>query len=137
MSFPRKARESALRMLFQWEMAHDAPERVKEVYWENAKTDLSVQDAANHLFDQVLAQQERIDELIRKNAEHWSLERMSAVDRNILRVAVSEFLRPTGLSAAIIINEAVEIARRYSSDDSGNFINGMLDAIRKQVKTEA
>lgn len=129
MSIPRKARESALRMLFQWEMSKEAPQRVKELYWQQAKTEAKVRSLANSLFDGVLERQQTIDGLLRAHSEHWRLERMSAVDRNILRVAVCEFLARPDVAPAVTINEALEIARRYSSDESAGFINGVLDAI--------
>lgn len=131
MSIPRKARETALRMLFQWEMSKEAPERAKELYWQHAKAEAPVRSIANSLFDGVVERLESIDNLLRAHSEHWRLERMSAVDRNILRVAVCEFLTRSDVTPAIAINEALEIARRYSTDESARFINGVLDAIRR------
>lgn len=133
MSIPRKAREAALRLLFQWELSKEAPERVKKLYWQRARAAPPLRAAANSLFDAVLERREAIDQLLRAHAEHWRLERMSAVDRNILRLAVCEFLTRADIVPAIAINEALEIAHRYSTDESVAFINGVLDAVRREL----
>ena len=137
MSIPRKAREAALRMLFQWELGKEAPERVKESYWQRSRVNSPVRAITNSLFDQVLERREAIDRMLDAHAEHWRLERMSAVDRNILRVAVCEFLTRSDVAPAVAINEALEIARRYSTDESVGFINGVLDAIRRELSGAA
>jgi len=136
MSTPRKARETTLRLLFQWDMTKDEPERVKQIYWQYAKADEPVRELADALFDAVAAQLEEIDRLIQKHSENWRLERLSAVDRNILRLAAGEFLSRPSLSAKVVISEALEVARRYSSDESAHFINGVLDAIRRDLGRE-
>jgi transcription antitermination protein NusB len=133
MSNPRKARETTLRLLFQWEMTKDAPDRVKEIYWKHAKSDAPVREAADPLFDAVIERVEEIDRLLQKHTENWRVERLSAVDRNILRLAVGEFFSRPSLSPKIVISEALEVARRYSSDESAHFINGVLDAIRRDL----
>ncbi len=137
MSIPRKAREAVLRMLFQWELGKEAPERVKQSYWQRSRADSPVRAIANGLFDQVLERREAIDHMLDAHAEHWRLERMSAVDRNILRLAVCEFLTRSDVAPAVAINEALEIARRYSTDESVGFINGVLDAIRRELSGAA
>ena len=137
MSIPRKAREAALRMLFQWELGKEAPERVKESYWQRSRVNSPVRAITNSLFDQVLERREAIDRMLDAHAEHWRLERMSAVDRNILRLAVCEFLTRSDVAPAVAINEALEIARRYSTDESVGFINGVLDAIRRELSGAA
>ena len=137
MSIPRKARETVLRMLFQWELGKDEPERVKQSYWQRSRADSPLRTISNSLFDQVLERREAIDRLLGVHAEHWRLERMSAVDRNILRLAVSEFLTRSDVAPAVAINEALEIARRYSTDESVGFINGVLDAIRRELSGAA
>ncbi len=137
MSIPRKAREAVLRMLFQWELGKEAPERVKQSYWQRSRAHSPVRAIANSLFDQVLERREAIDHMLGAHAEHWRLERMSAVDRNILRLAVCEFLTRSDVAPAVAINEALEIARRYSTDESVGFINGVLDAIRRELSCAA
>ncbi len=132
----RKARETALRLLFQWEMSKEDPERAKEIYWRHAKAEENVREAADGLFGDVVKRVEEIDRLIQKHTVHWRLERLSAVDRNILRMAVGEFLARPEASPKIAINEALEVARRYSTDESAHFINGVLDAIRKELESQ-
>lgn len=133
MSIPRKARENALRMLFQWDMTREEPARVKQLYWEHSKMDPAAREMAERLFDAVVERMEEIDGLIGRHAEHWRPERMSTVDRNILRVAVCEFLTRPGVHSTIPISEALEVARRYSSNESAQFINGVLDAVRRTL----
>ena len=135
MSGRQRARETAVRMLFQWEMSKEPPETVKRLYWRSVTPAPGVREAAEALFDGVVAQVEEIDPLIRRHAEHWRLERMSVVDRNILRLAIYEFLA-RDVPAKVVIHQAVEIAHRYSSADAGAFINGVLDAVRKAIHAE-
>jgi N utilization substance protein B len=138
MSVSHKAREAAFRMLFQWEMSKDPAERVKSAYayLDNTKPPPKVREKAGRLFDGAVGRVAEIDPLIRRSAEHWRLERMSAVDRNILRLAVYEFLAGK-TPPKVIINEAILIAHRYSSDDAAGFINGVLDAVRKSTAGDA
>jgi N utilization substance protein B len=88
------------------------------------------------LVEGVTAHQEELDALIRQYSEHWRLERMAAVDRNLLRLALYELLHQPAIPAKVVINEAVELAKRYGSEESGSFINGILDRIRQQVGRE-
>ncbi len=136
MSRPRKFREITLRLLFQWEMTKDEPARVKEIYWRHAKAEEHVRESADGLFDSAVGRVEEIDRLIQKHSEHWRLERLSAVDRNIMRLAVGELLSRPELSEKIVISQALEIARRYSSDESAHFINGILDAVFRDLRPE-
>jgi N utilization substance protein B len=92
-----------------------------------------VQEFAEKLFIGTLARREEIDSLIQQHSEHWRLERMAAVDRNLLRLAVCELQAYPKTPAAVVIDEALEIARRFSSADSVEFINGVLDSIRKSL----
>jgi N utilization substance protein B len=77
---------------------------------------------------------EQIDEIIRRHAEHWRLDRMATVDRNLLRLAVHEFLYGKDTPKTVVINEAIEIARRFSAQESPQFINGVLDSIKKELE---
>lgn len=86
---------------------------------------------ARSLFKGTVENQEEIDTLIRSKAEHWRLERMPAVDRNILRLAVFEFLYQLDVPKLVVINEAIELAKRFGSEDSGRFVNGLLDGLLK------
>jgi transcription antitermination protein NusB len=131
----RKARECALQMLFAADVAETPPDEVVRTYWaELGDSDLEepARDFATRLAAGTLAQLEALDERIRSRAEHWRISRMAVVDRNILRLAVYEFLyEPTPRTVAI--NEALEIARRFSTYEATQFINGILDAIKRDL----
>ena len=130
----RKSRELCLQMLFQWEMGKQTPEHVRKTFWaERREVDESTRGFADDLFQVAVNRQEEIDELIKKHAEHWRLERMAAVDRNVLRASVAEFLAWRDTPRAIIINEALEIARKFSAPESVQFINGVLDSVGKEM----
>jgi transcription antitermination protein NusB len=131
----RKARECALQMLFAADVAEMPATDVVRSYWaELGESDLdeTARDFATRLALQTLSNLELLDERIRSRAEHWRISRMAVVDRNILRLAVYEFLyEPTPRTVAI--NEALEIARRFSTYEATQFINGILDAIKRDL----
>ena len=131
-----RSRERALQLVFQWDLNRASTEQVKQGYWGSlSSTALRGGDPfAERLFQGVAARVDEIDALIREHASNWKLERMSTVDRNILRTAIFEMLDETA-AQAVIINEAIEIARRFSGDESGPFINGILDAVRRSLVT--
>ena len=126
----RKSRELAMQMLFQSEMGKQTPDEVRATFWKSGDpVEPEVRGFAEDLFRAAIANQEQIDELITANSRHWRLERMPAVDRNLLRMAVGEMLGFKSTPFPIVINEALEIARRFSAPESINFLNGILDAI--------
>ena len=131
----RKARECALQMLFAADVAETPADEVVRSYWaELGETDLdaTAREFATRLAARTLSNLELLDERIRSRAEHWRISRMAVVDRNILRLAVYEFLyEPTPRTVAI--NEALEIARRFSTYEATQFINGILDAIKRDL----
>ena len=131
----RKARECALQMLFAADFAEAVPEEVLKTYWvELGDSDVeeTAREFATRLAAGTLSRLETLDERIRSRAEHWRIPRMAIVDRNILRLAVYEFLyEPTPRTVAI--NEALEIARRFSTYEATQFINGILDAIKRDL----
>ena len=131
----RKARECALQMLFAADVAEMPADQVVRSYWAElgeADLDATARDFATRLASRTLANLELLDERIRSRAEHWRISRMAVVDRNILRLAVYEFLyEPTPRTVAI--NEALEIARRFSTYEATQFINGILDAIKRDL----
>lgn len=131
----RKARECALQMLFAADVAEMPAKTVVQTYWAElgeAELDVTAREFASRLAAGALANQELLDERIRSRAEHWRISRMAVVDRNILRLAVYEFLyEPTPRTVAI--NEALEIARRFSTYEATQFINGILDAIKRDL----
>ena len=131
----RKARECALQMLFAADVSQTPPDQLVKTYWaELGETDIedSAREFATRLATGTLARLNELDERIRQRAEHWRISRMAIVDRNILRLAVYEFLfEPTPRTVAI--NEALEIARRFSTYEATQFINGILDAIKRDL----
>jgi transcription antitermination protein NusB len=134
----RKARELALQMLFQSDLGQQSPEQVRKTFWaERQDIEGEVRGFADDLFGLARERAEEIDAIIEKHAEHWRVDRMSAVDRNILRSAVAEMLGYAATPAAVIINEALEIARKFSSPESVHFINGILDSVAKDVQKKA
>lgn len=128
----RKSRELAMQMLFQADVGKQTPDQVQATFWKSVDTvEPEVRGFAEDLFRSALSHQEQIDELIAANSRHWRLERMPAVDRNLLRMAVGEMLGFKSTPFPIVINEALEIARRFSAPESINFLNGILDAIAR------
>ena len=126
----RKSREIAMQMLFQADLAKQSAEEVRASYWRAAdEVKPEVRAFAEDLFRIATEQQAKIDGLIQEHSRHWRLDRMPAVDRNLLRMAVAEMIGFKGTPFPIVINEALEIARRYSAPESINFLNGMLDSI--------
>ncbi len=119
-----------MQMLFQADQGKQSPDEVRATFWLAAdEVKPEVRGFAEDLFRVAIAQQAKIDELIASHSRHWRIDRMPAVDRNLLRMAVAEMLGFKGTPFPIIINEALEIARRYSAAESINFLNGVLDSI--------
>jgi transcription antitermination protein NusB len=128
----RKGRECALHLLFQADFSPLDPQQAHDLYWKiHPSKDEQVQVYADFLFRGAQEHRAEIDKLIQQFSEHWRIERMAAVDRNILRIAVFEFLYETETPTTVVINEALEIARKFSTEESTQFINGILDAINK------
>ena len=131
----RKSRELVLQMLFQADMGRQSAEAVRHTFWkERSSVGAEVRDFAEDLFQMATERTAEIDGLIGRHAEHWRLDRMAAVDRNILRAAVAELLGFPDTPRAVIINEALEIARKFSSPESVQFINGVLDSVGKDLE---
>ena len=130
----RKSRELALQMLFQLDMGHQDPELVRQTFWsERTDLDEKVRKFSDELFRIACERREEIDPIIERNAEHWRMDRMAAVDRNLLRAAVAEFLGFPKTPKPVVINEALEIARRFSTPESVQFINGVLDSVAREL----
>jgi N utilization substance protein B len=134
-----QAREAALQILYQWEIGRGEVGRAAETYftyqWEGPATP----SEELRLFATVLAREtverlEQVDALIADTSERWRPERMAVLDRLILRMATCELLRGAGTPPAVVINEALELARTFTTEDSVKFINGMLDTIRKKIE---
>jgi len=125
----RKARECALQILFQLEFNSGDPKDLIRVYWAYQRTPAQVRVYGTWIVETFLAHRAEIDAAIQAASKNWRLARMAVVDRNILRIAVSEILYETTLVPAIVMDEAIEIAKRYSGEESATFVNGVLDAV--------
>jgi N utilization substance protein B len=128
-----KSREFAMQMLFQWDMSQQDLTKLEMKFWKSAKAAEQTRTFANQLFEGAAHDATALDELIVKHAENWRLDRISAIDRAILRLALHE-MRATDTPAKVVINEAVELAKKYSTDDASAFVNGILDTYRKSLQ---
>jgi N utilization substance protein B len=129
----RKARESTLQILFQLEFDSSALEKILKEHWKNRKVHKEIREYSNWLAKGIVAHQEKIDNIIQSTSEHWRISRMALIDRNILRMAVFELLNEKSIAPAVVINEAIEVAKKYSGEKASIFINGILDAVRKNL----
>jgi len=133
----RKARESTLQILFQLEFNDSQLDKTISQFLENKKADKEEEELCTRLICGIVANQAEIDKIIQSASQNWRISRMAIVDKNILRMAAYEMLYDKDLAPAIIINEAIEIAKKYSSEQSATFINGILDALnKKKVKDD-
>jgi len=130
MTLRRKARELALQLLYQWDVRGESTEKIEEAFWAGAKAAAKTREFAHRLFTGTVGAKEPLDALIEKHATNWRLERMSAVDRNILRLAAYELNFGTA-EPRTVLDEAVELAKKFSDDAAPGFVNGVLDAISK------
>ena len=134
----RRAREAALQILYQWDIGHGDVARAAETFFDHQWPDAQpapepLRAFASALAGDTVARLAAIDELVADTAQHWRPERMAVLDRLILRMAVCELMRDKDTPHAVVINEALELARTFSTEDAVKFINGMLDAIRKKL----
>lgn len=128
----RKARELALQMLFQYDMSGNTPDMIVATFEELQKSKPNTREFATKIFTGTIDHMTSIDEMIQAQAENWRLSRMAAVDRNIIRMSVFEFLHESDTPKLVIIDEAIEIAKKYGTQKSSQFINGILDGILKR-----
>ena len=137
----RRARESALQMLYQAEVGRMGPQEAIGAFWRLDRSgegsdepiDADLQAFANDLVRETLARTSDIDQMIAAHAHNWRLERMAVIDRLVLRLAVCELITHPETPAKVVINEALELARTFSGDASVAFVNGVLDAVRKAL----
>jgi len=120
-------------MLFEWDMTRRKPASVEQHFWKQARAADSTRKFANQLFEGAVAEIEASDKLVEKLAENWRLERLAVVDRSILRLAIYE-LRFGTAPAKVAIDEALELAKKFSSAESPAFLNGILDAAYKSIE---
>ena len=128
----RKAREEALQILFQTEFNDNSLEDILRQFWKNKKADKETREFSRTLVENVLRHKEKIDLFIQSVSENWRVSRMAVIDLCILRIAVCELIFDEDLAPAIVMNEAIEIAKKYSGTKAANFINGILDAVNKE-----
>lgn len=133
MGVRRKGRELALQALYQRDVSGADP----EAFWASCEGSQGARAFGRELVQGVLGEQGRIDELLAAAADHWRLDRLPHVDRNILRVATFELLRPDDVPATVAIDEAIEIAKRFGGGESPVFVNGVLDHVATVVGAKA
>src|SRR5258706_8378389 len=134
-----RAREAALQVLYEWDVGRGDVDRASETFFtwqwpDKEPASAAIREFASTLARDTVARLDVIDPLIAETAERWRPERMAVLDRLILRMAVCELLRDPETPGAVVINEALELARTFSTEESVKFINGMLDAIRKKIE---
>ncbi len=136
MGLRRTARECALQMLYEFDVGKHAPELIVESFWEINEQPDKVRVFANRLFQGTVARLKEIDKLIQSHTKNWRLSRMAAVDRNVMRLAVFELLSDAKTPDTVVINEALEIAKKFSTTESAQFVNGILDSIKNDLLLE-
>ncbi len=130
----RKSRELAMQMLFQGDLGKQTPEEVRKLFWPSRDdVDAETRGFAEDLHRVAATRHEEIDTIIESHSQNWRIERMAVVDRNLLRTAIAEMLEYPNTPAAIIINESLEVAKRYAAPESIHFLNGVLDAIARDL----
>ncbi len=135
MASRHKAREYALQMLYQAEAAGVPMPEVLPHFWGDREVPAELRAFAERLATGASGVLPEIDTLLIDSLDNWRLERLAIVDRNVLRLAVYEFLYETGTPPVVVIDEAIELAKRFGGEDSGQFVNGILDALRKKLET--
>lgn len=137
----RRGREAALQMLYQAEIGQHPLDVVRGIFWQVGRPEQDVptermREFAMRLTEGTLRALDRIDPLIEEHAQNWRLARMAVVDRLILRLAVYELLDAPETPRPVVIDEALELARRYSAPDAVRFVNGVLDAVRRRIERD-
>ena len=126
-----KSRECALQVLYAIDIRKDNRQEILEQYWLENKVDPDVKIFALNLIEGTTAKISQIDELITKYTDNWRIERMAVIDRNVIRMATYELLFDAEIPPKVAINEAVELAKKFGDEESGRFVNGVLDKINK------
>jgi transcription antitermination protein NusB len=121
-----------MQMLFQWDMSRQDPAKLEAKFWRAAKAADTTRVFANKLFEGAAKDADELDALIVQHAQNWRLERMAIIDRAVLRLAIYE-LRIAETPPRVVLNEAVDLAKKFSSEDAGAFVNGILDAVNKSL----
>src|SRR5260370_42684735 len=132
-SLRTKSREFAMQMLFQWDMSEQDFSKLESKFWKSAKAADKTRAFANKLFEGAAKDVASLDAIIVKHADNWRFERLAAIDRAILPLAIHE-MNGTDTPPKVVLNQAVDLAKKFSSEDSGAFVNGVLDALHKSLK---
>jgi N utilization substance protein B len=132
-SLRTKSREFAMQMLFQWDMSQQECAKLEAKFWKSAKAADKTRAFANKLFEGAAKDVTSLDAIIVKHADNWRFERLAAIDRAILRLAIHE-MNGKDTPPKVVLNEAVDMAKKFSSEESGSFVNGILDAVHKSMK---
>ena len=132
-----KARECAFQMLYQWDVSGEPMDEVVKAFWRLRSTTGETRALAERLAVGAQACAPESDAAIKSAATNWRFERIAPVDRTILRMGTSELMKEAGTPPAVVLDEAVELAKRFGEADSPAFVNGVLDAIRRRVRGEA
>jgi len=133
MGLRRTARECALQMLYELDIGKHSKDEILRTFWQMNEHPQKVRDFAGQLFEGTVQRLKEIDKVIQQHTKNWRLGRMAAVDRNVLRIAVFEFLSGSRTPETVVINEALEIAKKYSTADSAQFVNGILDSVKNDL----
>jgi transcription antitermination protein NusB len=133
MGHRRIGRECALQMMYELDVGKHSKDEILHSYWRMYDHPKKVRDFAELLFEGTILRLKEIDKVIQHHTKNWRLVRMAAVDRNVLRLAVFEFLAGSTTPDTVIINEALEIAKKFSTHESAQFVNGILDSIKSEL----
>jgi transcription antitermination protein NusB len=133
MGLRRAARECALQMLYEYDVGKQSKDEILRTFWQMNEHPQKVRDFADQLFQGTVQKVKEIDKVIQQHTKNWRLSRMAVVDRNVLRLAVFEFLSSSRTPETVVINEALEIAKRFSTNESAQFVNGILDSIKNEL----
>jgi len=133
MGLRRAARECALQMLYELDVGKHTKADILRTYWQMNEHPPKVREFAEQLFEGTVERLKEIDKVIQQHTKNWRVGRMAAVDRNVLRIAVFEFLSGSKTPETVVINEALEIARKFSTQESAQFVNGILDSIKNEL----
>ncbi|MEM9069811.1 MAG: transcription antitermination factor NusB [Myxococcota bacterium] len=129
----RKGREAALQVLYGIDVSGRSAESALRAFWAHLGASPEGQEFGDALVRGVAEKQDAIDETIRRVSHHWRLERMARVDRNILRIATYELMELSDVPRRVTLNEAIELAKRFGSEGSAGFVNGVLDRIASDL----
>jgi len=122
-------------MLFELDLTGSTPDQVAGPFWRNIEADADVRAFAERLVHGVDGRRDELDRWIVGSSDNWRLERMAVVDRNVLRMAIYELLHGEDAPAAVVLDEAISIAKKFGSESSGSFINGILDAVKRRIES--